>query len=208
MTLGLFPLNLVLFPGVRLPLHVFEPRYQTLVNECLDRGSAFGINLLENARMQLVGCTAHVVSVNHRFPDGRLDVVVEGGKRYRVSTIHDDHSPYVLADTVELVDTPEITDPSLLLQCSTLYNKVIGLVFGNAEYQFDASSVGSSSPAFLMAPKSGLSTKQKQELLELTSENERLSLLLTHLSEVVPSIQQAATMQRIIASDGYLKAME
>ncbi|MFN6114036.1 MAG: LON peptidase substrate-binding domain-containing protein, partial [Bacteroidota bacterium] len=46
MTLGLFPLNLVLFPHVRLPLHIFEPRYKDLINGCLERGLEFGINLV------------------------------------------------------------------------------------------------------------------------------------------------------------------
>ena len=82
--LGLFPLGVVLLPTERVPLHVFEPRYKELIGECLDSGGEFGLVLADDDGLRAVGTRAAVTDVLHRFPDGRMNVVVEGGERFRV----------------------------------------------------------------------------------------------------------------------------
>ncbi|RPI66236.1 MAG: hypothetical protein EHM43_11705, partial [Ignavibacteriae bacterium] len=107
MNLGLFPLNLVLFPNTRIPLHIFEPRYRTLITESLERGSEFGINLVERGHLHPVGCTARVVQITQQFPDGRMDVLVEGIRRYRLLDVRDDVQPYAVGD-VELIEDDNV----------------------------------------------------------------------------------------------------
>ncbi|MCO6466833.1 MAG: LON peptidase substrate-binding domain-containing protein [Bradyrhizobiaceae bacterium] len=208
MTLGLFPLNLVLFPGVQIPLHIFEPRYRALLNECMGRGSDFGINLYEHGQLQLVGCTVRGVVVTHRYSDGRLDVIVEGTGRHRVLSTRTDVELYTVADVEVLEDEPCRVDPLLLQETIGLHNKVLSLVFNNSEDPIDVNNLGNKRASFLMAPKCGLRNAQKQELLELNSENERLAFLHSHLTEIVPTISKAATIQRLVTSDGYLRAVE
>lgn len=82
--IGLFPLELVLLPTERVPLHVFEPRYKELVGECLRSGLEFGLVLQDDQGRREIGTRAAVVEVLQVFDDGRMNVVVEGHDRFRL----------------------------------------------------------------------------------------------------------------------------
>lgn len=203
MTLGLFPLNLVLFPGSQIPLHIYEPRYRTLIGECERSTSTFGINLIESGELHPVGCMASVTEIRQRYSDGRLDIIVQGQQRYKVLNVVETTKPYAVVQIELLVDEPIPTDTLLVDECTDLYNQIVDLVFGSNARTIAPIERTSPTPSFLMAPKSGLSTEQKQTLLELTSENDRLELLLSHLKDVVPTIRKAEQIQKIVQSDGY-----
>src|SRR5215467_5196296 len=88
----LFPLNVVLLPGASLPLHIFEPRYKEMVKECLEEKSEFGMLLAlpkvvlgeQKSQLAKVGCTAEILEVVKRYPDGRMDIVTVGRAPFRV----------------------------------------------------------------------------------------------------------------------------
>ncbi|MQA95910.1 MAG: peptidase S16 [Streptosporangiales bacterium] len=114
-SLPLFPLGTVLFPGLVLPLHVFEERYRRLMDDLLelpaDEDRRFGVVAIElghevgessTRRMAAVGCTAEIQGVN-RYEDGRFDVVAVGGRRFRVERVADP-APYLTADVTHLPD--------------------------------------------------------------------------------------------------------
>src|SRR5262249_18029581 len=84
----LFPLNVVLFPGEQLPLHIFEPRYRRMVRECLDARSPFGMLLAMDDGITRVGCTAEILEVMKRFPDGRLDILTVAPPPFRIVELH------------------------------------------------------------------------------------------------------------------------
>ncbi|MGH9567915.1 MAG: LON peptidase substrate-binding domain-containing protein, partial [Candidatus Angelobacter sp.] len=90
--LALFPLDLVLFPGAPLPLHIFEPRYKEMVNECLEQKKVFGmVRARENAVAE-VGCTAIVLKLNKQYEDGRLDISTEGKQRFSIVSLNHDRA--------------------------------------------------------------------------------------------------------------------
>ena len=82
----LFPLQIVVFPRTRLPLHIFEERYNEMVGDAIRDGSEFGIVLAKDDGVVNAGCAVRVEKVLQMFPDGRMDVVVEGSRK-RVTTI-------------------------------------------------------------------------------------------------------------------------
>jgi Lon protease-like protein len=82
--LALFPLNVVLLPGNTLPLHIFEPRYREMIQECIDGGLEFGVLRATGDGIAPVGCTAHVTDVIHRYRDGSFDVLTRGERRFRI----------------------------------------------------------------------------------------------------------------------------
>jgi Lon protease-like protein len=82
--LGLFPLGIVLLPTEQIPLHIFEERYQELIGECLDLELEFGLVYADDEGLREVGTRALVTEVLDRFDDGRLNIVVEGGERFRL----------------------------------------------------------------------------------------------------------------------------
>src|SRR5215208_3697990 len=100
-TLPLFPLGIVLLPSEMVQLHIFEERYKLMIGECLESGGEFGIVWLSDERLHDVGCTARVSEVLERFDDGRMNILVAGGRRFRLLRRIDD-LPYP-AGAVELL---------------------------------------------------------------------------------------------------------
>ena len=108
--LPLLPLDLVLFPGMFLPLHIFEPRYRLLMRRCSERESRFGIVLIragtevgKPAVPHGIGTAAAIVAVN-ALPDGRSFVVTKGERRFAIERVIDDEEPYLVANVAWLDD--------------------------------------------------------------------------------------------------------
>ena len=90
--IGLFPLELVLLPSERVPLHIFEDRYKELIGECLAEGSEFGLILETDGGLREIGTSTAVLEVIHTFDDGRMNVLVEGHDRFRVARLTEGRS--------------------------------------------------------------------------------------------------------------------
>src|SRR5580765_390823 len=112
--LGLFPLPIVLVPTERIPLHIFEPRYKELIDECIELGQEFGLVLATgNGAVHEIGTRARVAQVVELLDDGTMNIIVEGGERFRlldltsgrrafttgiVEPVQDDDEPPLAAD--------------------------------------------------------------------------------------------------------------
>ncbi len=101
--LSLFPLDLVLLPGCPLPLHIFEPRYKEMIAECRAQDSSFGIVRIVEKGFADIGCTAEIVSIVKEYPDGRLDIISEGRKRFEVLRVNQERS-FLRAETILVED--------------------------------------------------------------------------------------------------------
>lgn len=109
MQLPLLPLNLVLFPGMSLNIHIFQDRYKTMINHCIDKRQPFGISMIANnqadtstnAKPHLIGCTAQIVQIQP-LAEGRMNITIIGKERFKIETIDTDKHPYLLADIVKL----------------------------------------------------------------------------------------------------------
>ena len=88
----LFPLHLVLFPGMPLSLHIFEPRYRRMIRQCIDEKQEFGIILQRNEELSRVGCTARVEEVVQEYEDGRFDIRVRGQRRFRIRRLFEEQA--------------------------------------------------------------------------------------------------------------------
>ena len=82
--LALFPLEVVLFPGAPLPLHIFEPRYKEMISECLEQKRPFGMVRAQKDSLAEVGCTAVILNVFKKYEDGRLDIATQGKQRFEI----------------------------------------------------------------------------------------------------------------------------
>jgi Lon protease-like protein len=111
MEIPLFPLHAVLCPGIALPLHIFEPRYQLLTERCIASSSPFGIVLILDGRevgagsvsIASVGTFAEIRESN-RYPDGRYDLLVVGSGRFTIQSVDAQQEPYLVADVTPLPD--------------------------------------------------------------------------------------------------------
>jgi Lon protease-like protein len=201
--LPLFPLQVVLFPGSSLPLHIFEERYKTLIGEVLDGTREFGINLLTDKQIAEIGCTATVAQVLMRYDDGRMDIIVEGRRRYRLDRYDSESAPYLTGWVTFLPTSNEEPDVSLSTDTILLYNQLVTRVYKGKVSAIDE-TLRRDSLSFLLAQKAGLGLPRRQMLLEMDSENERLRMLHQHLQQVIPNLERLEEVERVVRSDGYL----
>ena len=200
-SLPLFPLGLVLYPNERLPLHIFEERYKDLTHYCLENDEPFGIVYSEDAEIAQMGSTARIKEVVNRYDDGRMDIMVEGEQRFRLNQMYEKES-YITADVELIEDEDTEVDLSLKERVITQHMKLLELagrtvrpsLYENVEFL-----------SFVLAQNAGLDTPQKQELLELNSENDRIKYLIRHFEELIPRIEQREDVRRRVRSNGHFK---
>ncbi len=195
--LGLFPLGLVLVPGERIPLHIFEPRYRELIGECLDNDSEFGLVLGGDQEIRSVGTTAAVVEVLERHEDGRLDIVVEGRERFQILEETEGRS-FRTAQVEELADTGEEPDPDEVERCLAAFRRLVE----TAEAELEESEPGSEGLAYWIAARVDFGVDAKQELLELLSERERVVRLAELLAQATGALRFAKTASERAAGNG------
>jgi Lon protease-like protein len=181
---GLFPLELVLVPTERVPLHVFEPRYKELVGECLEREEEFGIVLAKaSGDVHHVGTRAAIVEVLQVLPDGRMHIVVEGGDRFRLLEV--DHERSFDTGTVEeLVDQDDAPEPADLERAYETFKRLQETVGAPGEPPDPASPQFD----FQLVARVEFSNASKQELLELTSPRERVARLCELLERALEAL--------------------
>lgn len=202
--LPLFPLDVVLFPEMLLPLHIFEERYKEMIAECLQGKLPFGVIYANNDQVETVGCTAEVNQVIKRYPDGRLDLIAVGQKRFQVS-FFDSEKAYLRASIELLPDLTGNQEPS-----ENQAQKVLELA-AQAWKLMDQdapeeSTRESSLPglAFRLASSLQLSNGIRQRILEARSENKRLEELTEHLAELIPRLREKHQAARQAGSNGNL----
>lgn len=174
----IFPLNVVLFPGAPLPLHIFEPRYKLLIGTCIEEDLDFGVVLSDDNRIVSVGCTAKVLKVIKKFEDGRMDIITIGGERFRVSKLIDEKLYYEAA--VEYLDDVKEAPLSDAHSLIAAFESCYLLAHGTpAESPVEPGE----ELCYRLAAEIPLDLKMKQELLEERSEPMRRELLLAFFKE-------------------------
>jgi ATP-dependent Lon protease len=204
MKIPLFPLSLVLFPDSLFSLHIFEDRYKKLVKDCLKDEIPFGINFVHNAKMFDVGCLVKIDNVIQEYEDGKYDIVVKGIDRYYLQNFNDGEKSYFVGDVSIFNDNEEYVDPNLAIECIENFNEMIKRVKLLNINSISMAESNNKHLSFLIAQKAGFTGLQKQELLEITSENKRLMFIKNHLKNLLPSLEKAEQIERIIRNDGYL----
>jgi Lon protease-like protein len=171
--IGLFPLGVVLLPTERIPLHIFEPRYRELIDECIEDEAEFGLVFADENGVREFGTRARVTDVLERFDDGRLNIVIEGLERFRVERLTQGRS--FLTAIVEPVDDEgdADADAETAARAAGSFRALAAL----AEADTGEIDEGSSQLAFELAAQVELASEAKQGLLELRSEQERLELV-------------------------------
>jgi Lon protease-like protein len=198
--LGLFPLGLVLLPGERMPLHIFEPRYKELIGECLEEEQPFGIVLSDDSGMRQVGTSASVIEVLERFEDGRLNIVVEGGSRFRVLELTKGRA-FHTGRIEQIEDENAAPDEADVDRAMTHFRELRELVGSDVE-QPDA---GEPALSFALAARVDFGLEPKQRLLELTSEGERLTLVIELLEGALTAVREDRARRELAARDGKLR---
>ena len=166
--IGLFPLGIVLLPSERIPLHIFEPRYRELIGECIEEGTDFGLLYADEQGVRETGTRARVAAVLERFDDGRLNVLVEGTRRFAVDRLTEGRS-FMTAAVVDVEDEALDVEEETRAAAAGSFRALAALA--GAETEVDEASPFLS---FELAAQVELAVDEKQFLLESRSEQERL----------------------------------
>ena len=190
--LPIFPLDLVLLPGVPLPLHIFEPRYREMIAECLERKKPFGVVRVSSDGVADIGCTAEIMSVTKKYDDGRMDILTRGVERFEVIHVNNDRS-FLQAEISVVQDEDEPSKPSaqLVTQAMRLHAEIAKLA--GTEPSGPDEHAGNLS--FLLAGSLPLDLDFKQKLLSTLSEARRLEAVIGYLEAVLPGLRRAAKAQ-------------
>jgi Lon protease-like protein len=168
----LFPLQAVALPGELIPLHIFEERYKTMINDVLESDGEFGIVWLSDDGLRHVGCAARVEEVTERMDDGRMNILVRGTRPFRVLE-RQAHLAYP-AGVIEFVeDRDEGPDPKLADGAHEAYAELVKRATDRDPDEGELGDMG----AYAMAATVDFGLDAKQGLLDLRSENARLRLV-------------------------------
>ena len=200
--IGLFPLNLVLVPGEQAPLHVFEPRYRELIGECLDFGNDFGLVLEDDEGLRDVGTRCNVVEVIDRFPDGRLNIVVEATERFQLLELTEGHT-YRTAEIETLPDESDTPSEDEVEDVLAAYARVVAA----AEAELDDLDLDADSVAYQIAARIDFGTVVKQGLLELRSERERVVRLAPMLNQAAEAVEREREIRTRAGSNGRVEPL-
>jgi Lon protease-like protein len=196
----LFPLGIVALPTENVPLHIFEDRYRTMIEECLEDEREFGIVWMADDELKPVGCACTVEQVLERKEDGRMNILVRGTRPFRLLERQDD-LPYP-AGVVEFLDEhDEPADLEVVNGTRELYAKLVEQATDNALSSEELEALD----AYRMAATVEFGTDAKQELLELRSENARLRLLTMLFRAAIKRMELVERAQAHAQSNGKVR---
>jgi Lon protease-like protein len=168
----LFPLALVALPGELVPLHIFEERYKTMMGECLDSGTEFGIVWMADDGLKEIGCACTIERVLERMDDGRMNLLARGTRPFRVLE-RQAHLAYPAAVVQFVSDSADELDAKLAGDARAAYADLVKRATDREPTDAELQEMG----AYDMAATVDFGLEAKQGLLDLRSENARLRLV-------------------------------
>ncbi len=212
--LPIFPLALVLFPGVPLPLHIFEPRYRQMLSDVSAGNSLFGVSYFDASTSEKdmpptghIGCVAEVSEIQ-ALPDGRSNILTVGIIRYRIEEYVERGEPYLLARVSFFEDEAE--DANVLSEGAhevaetfTRIARAVRIINDERASLPDISDTDPQRLSFLVAAAMEVDTGVKQDLLELRSTSERLLRLREMLKQAVASYEERARIHELAKGNGH-----
>ena len=202
-TIPLFPLSLVAYPSKALNLHIFEPRYRQLINECHSDNKPFGLPTYQQGKALTFGTLMELDEISHIYPDGKMDIKTRGIRPFKVveyySVLKDKLYP---GGEVLMMDFNDKEGSQALgKEVIELINKLYKLM----KVKNELPPWQSQFRIYHIADKLGLSLDQELNLLRINDEDERLFLVKQHLQELIPVVENTEQMKQRIKANGHFK---
>jgi len=195
----IFPLEVVLFPGEMLPLHIFEPRYKEMIRECDEKKQAFGVVLAVDDGLAEIGCSAELLTIAKTYDNGEMDIITVGRRVVRILEVIEERSFYE-ADVEFLDDTapPKQVPSTALLQ---LFEKCYHATFQQSP---DRGALAKAAVvSYYIAGALPLELAYKQKLLELRDEEERRHSLEVNLARWLDQLEVSNRARRLSGGNGH-----
>ncbi len=183
----IFPLNLVAFPGEQINIHVFEPRYKQLINECNVEGKRFGIPVVDNNSMLDYGTEMELVKIQKVYPDGEMDIKIRGVEVFQLLELVKEvpeklYSGAIVAPLQNIQDR----NPQLHIEFEALTTQLFELL----DITKDVYKPDFILNSFGLGHYVGFDFKDEYELLRHTRETSRQKLIVQHIKKILPAVLQ------------------
>jgi Lon protease-like protein len=195
----LFPLEIVLFPGAPLPLHIFEPRYKEMIGECLEQDCPFGMVRAKENALSAIGCSASIINVIKKYDDGRLDIAAEGERRFEIKALNQERS-FLQAEVEYFEDEPSTVGKSAADAVIELHEKLFSVLGQPVEIEQNAAA----SLSFHLAHALPVDLDFKQALLEMKSEAERIETLTEYYRATIPKVELGLRARQRASGNGHV----
>jgi Lon protease-like protein len=198
----IFPLGIVVYPHEQLNLHIFEPRYKQLINECITDGKSFGIPTVINKKIVEYGTLVEVVRVEKTYENGEMDIVTRGVSVFRILEVIRS-IPDKLYDGA-IVNYPENstkTNARLRQQVLHAIRELHHILQVNKQFGKKDEELS----AYDLAHHAGLSLEEEYELLHLFQEMQRLEYLKRHLLKVIPVMAEMERLKERVKLNGHFR---
>ncbi len=172
-----------------------------MIADCLEQQSAFGIVLNSDGVMATVGCSVTISKRIKNNDDGTLDIVVKGIQKFQLNEIYEDR-PYLRCQPTWLTEDRDDVQTELLERVITQHMRLLELAGRTVRpslYQ-DVDYI-----SYVIARNAGLEVRQKQSLLELLSENDRIKYLIDHLGAFIPKVERVESLRKKVQSNGHFQ---
>jgi Lon protease-like protein len=196
--LPLFPLDVVLFPGAPLPLHIFEPRYKEMIGECLEQKRPFGMVRVKENALASVGCSARILNVIKRYEDGRLDIAAEGVQRFEIETLNQERT-FLQGEVTYFEDEPSQVGAGPKQELIKLHEQLFTILGQNAEVEPEAAPL-----SFHLANELPVDLDFKQALLEMKSEADRIETLTEYYRATIPKVEKTLLARERAGRNGHV----
>jgi uncharacterized protein len=199
----IFPLSIVVYPGESLNLHIFEPRYKQLVNECYPEAKGFGIPTVLNNKLNEMGTLVKVTEIVQVSENGEMDIRAKGQTVFRILEVIKSVPEKLYSGAI--VNYPENLEdqgkPELMVKVVNAMRELHRLLRISKDFKKPDSELC----AYDIAHHAGLSLAEEYELLGLLREEQRQEYLKRHLAKVIPVIAEMETLKERVKLNGHFK---
>ncbi|HEX7845792.1 MAG TPA: LON peptidase substrate-binding domain-containing protein [Chitinophagaceae bacterium] len=198
----IFPLGIVVYPGEKLNLHIFEPRYKQLINECAEQKKPFGIPTVIENKVQDYGSLVDILEISEVHDNGEMDIKTEGGRVFRIlELIKEVPDKLYSGAIVNYPDSYEQGNPEMMRKVMKGIRDLHELLKVNKDFKKPDEEMR----CFEVAHHIGLSLEEEYELLLLTDERQRQEYLKRHLAKVIPMVAGMEQLKEKIKLNGHFK---
>lgn len=201
-----FPLSIVAFPGEKVNLHIFEPRYRQLINECFDNDTCFGIAPFYNGELIFYGTEMKVLEISKVYEDGKMDIKTKGQRTYHIHQFEKklENKLYPAATVSYLKEEQTKDNSAQKIQIINLLSRLFEML----KVKKPISDFTDEFSSYKVAHHIGLSMDDKIDLLQIQSESKRLDLISNHLNKFLPQVSKAEEVKTRAALNGHFKNLE
>jgi Lon protease-like protein len=201
----IFPLALVVYPDEQLNLHIFEPRYKELVNECHAGGKPFGIPAVIHNKVSELGTLVEIESIEKTYENGEMDIRTRGKQVFRIlEMIPSIPDKLYSGAIVNYLDNDLQGNPELMNKVVEAIRELHRMLNVTKSFRSDGNPLNS----YDVAHHAGLSLEEEYELLGLLKEIQRQEYLRRHLQKVLPIVAEMEALKEKVKLNGHFKNLE